>query len=705
MNHIFNKGRLIIISLCLFLSACVDTDYTNPSEINKALPTATLSIAELKALHIGGDNDTTSIPSNIIIKGQVVSSDKEGNIYKELYIQDATGGILVRVDMSPVYTKFQLGQEISIACGNLVLGSYASNIQLGIPSLNKGVPAAGRIPSPLIQQYFSTGEVKEVAIATITVKELIENLSTYAGKRVKIDSLTVINNDAGKTFADAVNEATENRYFNDASTTENINVRTSGFSDFAGDKLPEGKGTIYGVVSRFRDEPQLIINNPREDVIDFKAVENQKPSGPIAIKTVDQLNEAFDGTTKYDEIALENWLNISEEGTRKWYINDYKGNTYANISVFKANEKRVNWLITPKLNVVAAKDKTISFRTRQEYSTGAVLKVMVSANYDGSAAPSDAKFTWTEVNAKLSNDGQSGYGSWTTSGAVDLSSYGNVVVAFYYEGEEGVTDGGYSIDDIVFNYTKDPIIPGQGYVLLDTIKSDHTLIPSTTAQFSYTDQEIIRHDGYYLAYNEDTENPIWVAYVLTAADVSGSISRTDDFRIDTSISTKSTNSKSFRTGGSLNYTYDRGHIKPASDSKLSASEMSDSFYMSNMSPQTSELNQKEWRFLEEHVRDLATQNGKIYVVSGPVLDKNYHEWIDRGVDDDGDGDIDKVAVPKAYYKVVLVLKNGTPEVHAWILPNKDKSQGNLNKYSTYKVTLQELETRTNIDFFNRVQGL
>ena len=49
--------------------------------------------------------------------------------------------------------------------------------------------------------------------------------------------------------------------------------------------------------------------------------------------------------------------------------------------------------------------------------------------------------------------------------------------------------------------------------------------------------------------------------------------------------------------------YDRGHLKPAADSKGSMEEMESSFLMTNMAPQTPNLNRGIWKQLEEAVRN------------------------------------------------------------------------------------------------------
>ncbi|MBQ1842210.1 MAG: hypothetical protein II130_04420, partial [Bacteroidales bacterium] len=82
-----------------------------------------MTIAELKALYTK-HNMPIEIEDEIIIKGQVVSSDESGNIYRELYIQDATGAIDVKIGKSSMYNDYKIGQWIYVNCQGLTLGEY-----------------------------------------------------------------------------------------------------------------------------------------------------------------------------------------------------------------------------------------------------------------------------------------------------------------------------------------------------------------------------------------------------------------------------------------------------------------------------------------------------------------------------------------------------------------------------------------------------
>lgn len=101
-----------------------------------------------------------------------------------------------------------------------------------------------------------------------------------------------------------------------------------------------------------------------------------------------------------------------------------------------------------------------------------------------------------------------------------------------------------------------------------------------------------------------------MCYYLTGDRVNGTIGRTDNFRPDPLVETGSASLADYKGSG-----YDRGHLAPAGDMKWSQKVMSESFFMSNMSPQTPGFNRGIWRSLESLVRTWAAENEDIYVVS------------------------------------------------------------------------------------------
>jgi endonuclease G len=126
--------------------------------------------------------------------------------------------------------------------------------------------------------------------------------------------------------------------------------------------------------------------------------------------------------------------------------------------------------------------------------------------------------------------------------------------------------------------------------------------------------QIYRYTYYTLSYSEPNEQAEWVYYVLTPDLIRGKQSRTDDYRPDTLISTISAQLEDYRGSG-----YDRGHLCPAADMKINLKAMSETFYLSNCSPQDRDFNAGIWNTLEEQVRKWALQSGRLHVVTGGVL--------------------------------------------------------------------------------------
>lgn len=193
---------------------------------------------------------------------------------------------------------------------------------------------------------------------------------------------------------------------------------------------------------------------------------------------------------------------------------------------------------------------------------------------------------------------------------------------------------------------------------------------------------IVRHSYFTLSYSEDHEQAEWVAYELTRDRLDKNwVERESSFRPDPEVRTESATPNDYRGSG-----YDRGHLAPAADMAFNEQAMSESFFMSNMSPQLKGFNGGIWRELEETTRDWARQFKHLYVVTGPVLTR-------KGIGQIG---FSKVTVPAGFYKVLLA-----PEQHraiAFVLPNEVSDKPLLE----YAVTIDQVEQLTGIDFFPQV---
>ncbi|MDR0931881.1 MAG: DNA/RNA non-specific endonuclease [Victivallales bacterium] len=235
-----------------------------------------------------------------------------------------------------------------------------------------------------------------------------------------------------------------------------------------------------------------------------------------------------------------------------------------------------------------------------------------------------------------------------------------------------------------FYFTKDRLLKTPDRPILITSYADAENSPYDNLKLgvpAMADVVIDRH-GYALGYSERYEQPLWVTYRITAEEVRNkSEKRTDDFRVDPYISTGSAQQEDYRKSG-----FDRGHLAPAADLAWSPRSMSESFYFSNMSPQTPDFNRGIWRELESKVRDWALAKGELQVVTGPIF-VGTPQFIGQN----------RVAVPQAYYKVLYAPKTKEPAMIGFILPNRDAGDRDL---SSFAVSVNRISAATGLYFFS-----
>ena len=267
----------------LGLTSCMDDDWKAPSGDTPAYGNNTLqeknviSIEDLKKNYgITKDmiNDTVRIDDGIQIKGVVTGNDAEGNIYNEIALQDETGGILVCIAQGGLCGQIQVGQEILIDLGGLYIGAYRSQPQIGVPYTSTSTSGAKSVyPSRIARAEWQTRfkligkpDAKKLVAKEFDYESLKGNeteLYKYAGCLVKATGVGFAKADGKTTYAPksegastgyGVMRAFKNMTTGKDYTTNEFGVRTSCYSDFAAEKLPEGKLTVTGILTCYKSQ-------------------------------------------------------------------------------------------------------------------------------------------------------------------------------------------------------------------------------------------------------------------------------------------------------------------------------------------------------------------------------------------------------------------------------------------------------------------
>lgn len=220
----------------------------------------------------------------------------------------------------------------------------------------------------------------------------------------------------------------------------------------------------------------------------------------------------------------------------------------------------------------------------------------------------------------------------------------------------------------------------------DTNTSSNTTVISNNAHpnFNYlpssTTNQIIKHNGYNLSYNEAHEQAEWVAYTLSKKDIQRIDRKRPYFIEDPKVKTKSASWRNYKNSG-----YDRGHLCPAGDKRYSKEAHDETFYTSNITPQKHDFNAGIWNKLEQKTRYWAKKYKHLYVITGGVLEPNL-KTIGK----------EKVSVPKEFYKILLDYTEPEIKAIAFLMPHKESKRPLYD----FVVSIDALEQKTGIDFFS-----
>jgi Family of unknown function (DUF5689)/Domain of unknown function (DUF5017) len=436
---------VVMIASIGALSSCKKTFDSPPGSSDPAI-VANTSIKDLKARHtVAGAYDI--ITSDIIIAGTVVANDKSGNLYKQLFIQDSTGGLQILLDANSLYGTYPVGRKIWIRCNGLCISDYNGLMELGVKATIGGLPTVDGIPANLISNYVIGGSLNNPVVPKIvTLSQLGTNMQDkYLGSLIQLDSYAFAS--LTGTYSDtSAYKSTVNRDIKNC-TGQTVIVRTSAYANFAGKKVAQGRGSVLAIYTAYGTTKQLLLRDS-SDVKFTDPYDCPLPAGTLLLEDFE--NQTANTTFPYVPITVAGWNNLSEVGGKFWDAKIFSSNKYAYMSAFGTALPSVKtWLVTKGVNLNATATETLTFQTKQDFiltvapggtNVESALKVLVSTDYPGTGNPWTTG-TWTDITsqATLSPGSLTGNfpSSYTNSGNINLSSYtGTIYVAFRYEGAD-----------------------------------------------------------------------------------------------------------------------------------------------------------------------------------------------------------------------------------------------------------------------------
>lgn len=298
-KQIFRLFSIIsIITAFAVISSCnkkfdePELEYPDPN-----LP-VTMTLKQLKAI-LTNTGQVREITEDKIISGIIVADDRSGNFYQSISIQDATGGVSLRIAGSNNFTSYPIGRRIYVKVKGLCVGDYGGMVQLGAISRTGTTITQIPIPTNLQDTYIVKGSFGNVI--TPRVISSINQLTTSLQDSIQ-NTLIQLNNfefsvaDTTRTYADPTLAASAVNLTIRNCANNTIILRTSSYANFAGIKVPSGNGSITAIYTFFNGTRQLLIRDTAD--VQFKNLRcGQAPPPPTTLINTADLRALYTGAT------------------------------------------------------------------------------------------------------------------------------------------------------------------------------------------------------------------------------------------------------------------------------------------------------------------------------------------------------------------------------------------------------------------------
>lgn len=247
-----------LLGLCLIMACVKDKNFDTPESDCVSDLKANYTIGDLKALYV---DELIQIQEDWVVEGYVVSSDLAGNFFGTLHIQDHLvdpgQGLQLEIDLRDSHLFYEVGSKILIKAKGLYLGMSKGVFKLGGVFSAFGNPAVGRLPATVVGKHLfnSCDPLGLPQPKKLGVNELDDSMISTL---VQFTNMEMLSSELGLTFA--VKEEETIRTLTNCEDLE-LELLNSGYSDFQAHLMPDGNGTITGVLIKDNMDYQLVIRD------------------------------------------------------------------------------------------------------------------------------------------------------------------------------------------------------------------------------------------------------------------------------------------------------------------------------------------------------------------------------------------------------------------------------------------------------------
>lgn len=252
-------------------ASCQEGDWDVPEGIpygnNSLQAGATVTIAELQSTYasiISSDN-YKQITEDLWLRCVVNGNDFGDNLYKQLSVQDETGGIIIGINGSDQGAFMPVGQKLLISLKDLYIGGYGTQAQIG--GLYNG--GLGRMEISDWKKHvrlIMDGTPDAVAYGTMRVDTIdfdpSKSMAQQAGRVVRLSGVTISRDGTPVVAPDdgsvSLISNCVNRTLSGGNAGNKCVLRTSTYAAFKGVAIPTTPVVLYGIATIYRGTWQIL---------------------------------------------------------------------------------------------------------------------------------------------------------------------------------------------------------------------------------------------------------------------------------------------------------------------------------------------------------------------------------------------------------------------------------------------------------------
>lgn len=465
MKTKFLKSILFMALAAGTLTSCVnDDDYNIPAlECTEPSITATKTVEEIynQATSVATLYQAADENADDYIEAVVVSSDKGGNFYKTIYLNnivtDGNGelragniGFSIQVNQTDLFTDYGVGRKVYIKLDGLYIQIRSNTLQIGALFGSN----VGQIPAELYADHiFRACTVIEESKLVNVITDLSQINDSYIGRLIRFEGVQFTDGSLNQTYYNAANVdaggQTLTYITNSEEETYTLPFRTGSFADYAGTPVATGNGSITGILTKFNTTYQFVSRYATDINLDGERI------GELPVEVGNPFfTEDFQAAENNTNFNFDGWYNIAESGVWLWREKVFQENGYAEFSPFGSGSALNEvWMITPAINLDDYNSVSFTFESAQHHldvdADGNKLEIFIISNFNGTDIVSATKVNVTDQ-ATLPTSATAWY-EFVNSGVIDLSGFsGQVHIGFKVTGSgtDTTLDGAFQIDNL-----------------------------------------------------------------------------------------------------------------------------------------------------------------------------------------------------------------------------------------------------------------